>query len=340
VGGKLLLSLEKSGKLQFFGKTLTVDGQAIKLKGGKIKKVGAGAAATVTAQPVKEPFWIDLELRDKEGKAVPREKFRVELPDGSVRRGALDEDGKARVGVPTSGTCRVTLTRLDAELWKVVGGGAADRAGDGASLPPRDYTVRGGDCIASIAWALGHHWRTIWEHSRNSSLREQRKNPNVLLAGDRVFVPERQLGTVSVRTGQKGSFELKAELAAVRFRLNHLQTAYVLEFDDGTTLEGTTDGGGFVEATPPPRAKTGTLRIETDLGSEIHALHFGHLDPVSEIGAVQQRLRNLGFACVVSGEPDDVTRRVLAEFQQQNGLEASGEADEATCDKLARIHGS
>jgi type VI secretion system secreted protein VgrG len=38
VGGKLLLSLEKSGTLQFFGKTLTVDGKQLKLKGGKIKK--------------------------------------------------------------------------------------------------------------------------------------------------------------------------------------------------------------------------------------------------------------------------------------------------------------
>jgi N-acetylmuramoyl-L-alanine amidase len=289
---------------------------------------------------VNEPFWIDLELKDKEGKAVPREKFRVELPDGSVRRGALDEDGKARVGVPTSGTCRVTLTRLDAELWKVVGGGAADRAGDGASLPPRDYTVRGGDCIASIAWAHGHDWRTIWEHSRNGSLREQRKNPNVLLGGDRVFVPERQLGTVSVRTGQKGSFELCGEPPMLRLALDEPDRAWTIEYDDGTTETGTTNGSGLLEARLPLRARRATLRVETDAGPRVLVVGLGHLDPVSEVGAIQQRLRNLGFGCEVTGELDEATRRVLAEFQERQGLDASGELDGATSDELARVHGA
>jgi hypothetical protein len=128
VGGKLLLSLEKSGKLQFFGKTLTVDGQAIKLKGGKIKKVGAGgdaqgkaAAASLAKQEGVER--IEVEVVDALGNPAPQEPVRIER-DGAQKDLRADSDGRLLVLVPTGKTAKAGFPRLDDEKD---GGGKATK---------------------------------------------------------------------------------------------------------------------------------------------------------------------------------------------------------------------
>ncbi|MFH1075402.1 MAG: hypothetical protein V1753_00935 [Pseudomonadota bacterium] len=52
-----------------------------------------------------------------------------------------------------------------------------------------DYIVKQGDCIESIAFKHGLFWETVWNHPNNQQLKQERKNPNILLAGDKVFVP-------------------------------------------------------------------------------------------------------------------------------------------------------
>ncbi len=64
--------------------------------------------------------WIEIELVDEAGQPVAGEPFRVELPDGRVARGSLDELGLARVeGIP-SGACRVTFPRRDGEAFETL----------------------------------------------------------------------------------------------------------------------------------------------------------------------------------------------------------------------------
>jgi translation initiation factor IF-1 len=67
--------------------------------------------------PAKEKTWIELELIGENGLGIPSERFRIELPDGTVRDGRLDERGRARIEDINPGTCIVTFPALDEEAW-------------------------------------------------------------------------------------------------------------------------------------------------------------------------------------------------------------------------------
>jgi len=85
-------------------------------------------ASYSAAQTHKEPkdeeeaekkSWVEIELVDEEGNPVPGEKYRIELPDGKIAEGTLDEKGFARVSGIDPGTCKVTFPRLDKDAWEV-----------------------------------------------------------------------------------------------------------------------------------------------------------------------------------------------------------------------------
>jgi len=77
---------------------------------------GAAAAAGETA--TKKTDWIEIKLVDQEGKPVPGEKYRVELPDGSIRQGVLNSEGVAWEGNLDPGTCKITFPDLDGTEWR------------------------------------------------------------------------------------------------------------------------------------------------------------------------------------------------------------------------------
>ena len=64
--------------------------------------------------------WIEIELvYENNGEPVPNEEYCVRLPDGSERRGSLDENGFAREpNIPDPGNCQITFPRLDQEAWE------------------------------------------------------------------------------------------------------------------------------------------------------------------------------------------------------------------------------
>ncbi len=73
--------------------------------------VEAAAAAAAKEEPKEEKHWIEIELlaEDEPHDPVAFAKYVVELPDGAVIEGYLDEKGKARIeGVP-KGQCKVTF---------------------------------------------------------------------------------------------------------------------------------------------------------------------------------------------------------------------------------------
>ena len=78
----------------------------------------APSSARAPSQPLT---WIEIKLLGEDGKPIPGEAYRVELPDGTVRQGRLDAQGFARIDPVEGGTCIVTFPALDEEAWTRIG---------------------------------------------------------------------------------------------------------------------------------------------------------------------------------------------------------------------------
>jgi len=198
-----------------------------------------------------------------------------------------------------------------------------------------DYVVQQGDCISSIAARYGYFWQTIW--NANAELKELRDNPNVLLPGDVVKIPDKVLREESCATDQNHQFVLKGtpakfRLIVERFNIPLANRRYILEID-GKVFEGTTDAGGLLEVSIDPAARAGHLQMPDD-GLEC-ALELGNLDPVDQIIGVKQRLQNLGFYHgALDGVENEELRDALAAFQSSVDMEGSGDLDDATRQQL------
>lgn len=204
-----------------------------------------------------------------------------------------------------------------------------------------EYIVQQGDCLASIAQKYGFFWQKIWEHPNNSKLKEARQNPHILYPGDKIYIPEKEEKEEPAATGQKHRFRRKGVPEKLELILSlegepRRDEEYELEID-GRFSGGKTDGEGKVSISIPPGARQGKL-VLLRTGEEFH-LDLGHLDPISEVSGVQARLANLGYDLEVSGKWDEKSREALKLFQKHNKLEASGEIDEITRNKLQEIYG-
>ncbi|BBO88744.1 PGRP and LysM peptidoglycan-binding domain-containing protein [Desulfosarcina ovata] len=216
------------------------------------------------------------------------------------------------------------------------------------------YKVKQGDCISSIALHFGHFWETLWNEPDNTGLWEFRKDPNVLMAGDEVMVPEIRPKAETGATEVCHRFRKKGVPAKLRLRVlmedpfeeqedkeepkSRANQEYVLDLD-GAIYRGTTDDDGIIEVAIPPNARYGKLTVGPD--NTVIKVALGELDPVDQISGLQGRLNNLGFHCgAVTGEINEATQAALRRFQEEHGLEVTGQPDQQTRDKLEEAHGS
>ncbi|MDQ3906806.1 MAG: peptidoglycan-binding protein [Acidobacteriota bacterium] len=205
-------------------------------------------------------------------------------------------------------------------------------------MPDEEYTVSDGESVPSIAKDRGFFWKTLWD--KNPELKSKRKNPNVLLAGDVLKIPELQPAEFSKPSDARHKFKRKGDPAKIKVKLLMMgeprkNEKYILNID-GTTINGTTDGDGMLEQFVPGNAKSAILIL--DEGKEQHTLNIGNLDPVDEVTGIQQRLENLGHS--VGGEFGEIgegTKEALRKFQAKFKLEVTGEADAATKAKLSEL---
>lgn len=208
-----------------------------------------------------------------------------------------------------------------------------------------DYTVKQGDCISSIAREHGFFWQTLWDHPNNAQLKAKRKNPNVLLTGDVVFVPDKSGKQEAGATECRHRFVKKGEPAKLRLQLlendsPRANEPYVLDID-GQLFSGNTDAQGSIEHPIPPNANKGNLTVGVAPNQQKFVLQLGDVDPVDEVSGIQARLSNLGFYYdAVDGVMSPATQTALSRFQRKHGLPATGQADSATRAKLVQVHGS
>ncbi|MFT3766498.1 MAG: peptidoglycan-binding protein [Minicystis sp.] len=209
------------------------------------------------------------------------------------------------------------------------------------------HKVKRGDCISSIALRYGFAPDTLWQHPGNTALRAKRADPNILLEGDEIFVPDLRLGEVEAVTARRHRFRRVGVPEVFRARFLDWQgrpragLAYRFAVDGAPPREGTLDADGWLKEWIPPDGARAEITLLDRGREERHEALLGHLDPVTEITGVQARLNNLGYRCgPESGELDARTRAALASFQQEHGLEATGEIDDATRGKLAQRYGA
>ncbi len=203
-----------------------------------------------------------------------------------------------------------------------------------------EITVGTQDSLPAIARRHGFFWKTVWEHAENAELRAQR-DPNILQAGDRLFVPELRRGSETIATEAKHTFRVigeatKIRIALARFGKPRANEPYQVEINK-ELVDGTTDAEGILEVAVPAGVTSALLLLAG--GEEQHELRVARLDPSSSVSGVKQRLNNLGFPC--GSEDDQVTPRytdALLRFQRRHGLTESGEADSKTLAKLDSLY--
>jgi N-acetylmuramoyl-L-alanine amidase len=224
-------------------------------------------------------------------------------------------------------------------------GSAARKGGDAVGgVGKGDHVVRQGECISSIAGDSGHFWCTIWQDAANAELRRVRQNPNALLPGDRVHVPDIRTKQESGATETRHTFRRRGEPCTLRLRLledgqPREGLAYILEVD-GEVTNGIVGAEGIVETRIPPGARQGKLTLLVGETKEVYPLDLGHIDPADTISGAQGRLHCLGYDVGrIDGKLGPSTEAALRDFQNNNELSVTGRLDGATAARLKEVFG-
>jgi len=62
--------------------------------------------------------WIEVCLSDEDGNPMSGAEYRIQLPDCSIRLGALDEQGKVRFDGIVPGQAVVEFPEIDGREWR------------------------------------------------------------------------------------------------------------------------------------------------------------------------------------------------------------------------------
>jgi hypothetical protein len=218
-----------------------------------------------------------------------------------------------------------------------VAGDASKPVGSG------DYIVSDGECMASIAEGTGHFWQKLWDLSDNREVKDARKDPNVLLKGDRLVVPPLESKDVDAPTEQHHKFKRKGVPSVLHLVLMELGEPLsnqpyrlVIDMDIRT---GTTTRKGEITEKVPPGARSAKLFVGPADKQREYTLDLGGLDPVTTLKGQKQRLNTLGYgAGVEDNQPGEEFAAALARFQHEHDLELKEELDDAARDKLEKLY--
>lgn len=224
----------------------------------------------------------------------------------------------------------------------------------------KNHFVAQGEFLAKIARTYGFaDYTTIWNAPENKELKEQRKNPNILFPGDKVFIPDKETKEESRSTEQKHKFELQGEPIQLRIVLMGLkkkpleghECTLIVE-DDSEDI--TTQSDGLLKKEISEKAGVGKVLDRGKPGPEFRTereipFKIGHLDPVDKVPGQQARLNNLGYLAgdpaAPAGTPEEEEvkfrqfQSAIEEFQCDFGLTVDGICGKKTQAKLVDVHG-
>lgn len=236
-----------------------------------------------------------------------------------------------------------------------------------------DHTVQQGESVMSIAHANGFLWETLWNHPKNSQLKAKRVDPDVLMPGDVLHIPDRGEKKESAGVEQCHNFKRKGIPAVVRVVLRRpkkgpeekveqeasgpseykepdpkvpgdepmADVPYAVYADGKLLKEGKTGGDGKIEEKIP--AAAGNAWIVLDPGTEKERtlnLNIRKMDPIEEVKGVCKRLNNMGFSCPLEAtEESPALASAIRAFQSRQGMEQTGKLDTQTRSAIKDAHG-
>ncbi len=211
------------------------------------------------------------------------------------------------------------------------------------------HTVEQGEFLALIAKQNGFgSFLTIWNHENNADLKALRENPNILLPGDQVFIPDKQAKQVEIKGGQSTKFQVQQDKLLLRLVLDEQFGTPLAQTEcevsvDGVTRKKTTDDNAVLEFVVAAAAQDIEVTVKekgNPLEGVVIPVKIGHLDPVEVPTGQSARLNNLGY---FAGPIDTIDEKLLAsaveEFQCDHGLTVDGKCGSLTQAKLKKVHG-
>ena len=164
------------------------------------------------------------------------------------------------------------------------------------------YVIRGSDYLSKLAHKFGFDADAVWNDPNNSDLRKLRTNPEILLAGDILQVPESSfepppaqplvIGTTNTFTAPAPpTVTIKHKFVGVDPSIYASKAYTVRELDDLKGLQ--TDADGLVTFEVAVTLESATIRF-TETGEE-WTLAIGGLDPINSTIGIFQRLQGLGY---------------------------------------------
>jgi hypothetical protein len=236
-----------------------------------------------------------------------------------------------------------------------------------------DHAVAQGESVMSIAHEHGFLWETLWNHPKNSQLKAKRGDPNVLMPGDVLHIPDRGERKESAGVEQCHNFKRKGIPAVVRLVLRRpkkepdekveqeatgpseykepeqkaaddeamADVPYAVYADGKLVKEGKTGGDGKIEAKIPPAARGARIVLDPGTPKERTVnLNIRAMDPIEEISGVCKRLNNLGFQCPPDAAENSVElASAIRVFQARHGMEETGKLDAQTRSAIKDSHG-
>ena len=212
-----------------------------------------------------------------------------------------------------------------------------------------------GDHISKIAYQHGFaDYRTVWNLGENAELKAKRKNPNVLMPGDKVFLPEWEDKTESGPTDQRHVFKLEATPLMLRIVIRNIDDQPIknalCRLEVGRSKDRasreihplTTNDAGLIEQVIPKDAEHGMLQVFDSEGqvAQQYTLLIGHLNPIDVETGERARLNNMGYFAGYSNADEKQLKWAVEEFQCENAVKPiDGVYDTRTQDKLKQAYG-
>ena len=333
------LDAQVSGAASFKGTTIALTSPATRLSLGTTATLQAPQFAISASSPTqfaansstKPPTTI--ELRDELGTPMAHQHYIVATKSRRIG-GILDDKGQDVV----------PLSEGDTVDFPDVGNLHGVPRVSASQLRP--YVVRQGDHVAQIAYRNNLNAADVWDHPKNSELKQRRGDGQMLCPGDVIHIPTARRDGAPLQIASTNTYT--ATPPTVRVELRFVQQdkpltnePYEVHGVAGAPVVGVTDSDGNLAFDAPVTARSAAVSF-TALRLRYTVL-LGDLDPIDEPSGLRQRLEQLHYQLHVGPSVDIDTaewnRHALRAFQHLHGLPETGELDDRSRELLLKEHG-